>query len=354
MIRFEFPLFLWLLALTPVWIFIFYWMQHQRLKAAAQFIGKPLLEKVAYSHNFRRGLIRGWLWATIWILVVIGIANPQVGTKLEEVKREGIDIVIALDLSTSMLCEDFSPSRIENAKHEILKFVSGLKGDRVGLVAFAGSAIVHCPLTDDYGAVKLLVKIMDPNLVPEPGTALADAIESAQKSFNLPEVHSKVIVIITDGEDHEERAVEAAKKANEDGIRIYTIGMGTPSGAPIPLKNAGSKGSDFQRDQTGEVVVTKLNEILLTKIADAGQGRYLRGTQGGQELEAIWTDINSMEKQEFGKKQFTAFEDRFQYAVFPALLLLLSEFFISERRSASGWKKKWFKGWSFRKGSTIQ
>ncbi|HEY3294194.1 MAG TPA: VWA domain-containing protein [bacterium] len=332
MIRFDHPWMLWLLLLVPVWVAGMMVMLKLRRRAGEAFVARSLLERVAYSLSFTRLRAKMILWIIAWGLLVVAAADPQVGTKLEEVKKKGIDIMLAVDLSTSMLCEDLSPSRLENAKHEISKFVDGLKGDRVGIVAFAGTAIVHCPLTTDYGAAKLLTKVMNPDLMPEQGTAIADAIDAAKKAFNSPEVKSKVLVIITDGEDHEQAAIDAAKEAAKEGIRIYTIGVGTPSGAPIPMKNGKPTDNGFKRDPSGQVVVTRLNEVLLQQIADAGNGKYLHGTQSGKELDAIWSDISSMEKTEFGKKQFTAFEDRFQYLVLPALLLLLGEFFLSERK----------------------
>jgi Ca-activated chloride channel family protein len=241
-------------------------------------------------------------------------------------------VVIALDISNSMLCEDIRPSRLESARNEILKFVGGLKGDRVGLVAFAGGAITHCPLTTDYGAVKMLVKIMSPDLVPEQGTVITDALDQATRAFGEDETKSRVVVIITDGEDQEEEAVEAAKKAAEAGIIVYTIGLGTAQGAPIPLRDERGNPAGFKRDAAGAVIVTRLNEPLLERVAEAGGGRYLRGSQSAQELQSIWDDIGRMEKSDFGKKQFTSFEDRFSYFVLPALLLLIWELFVSERR----------------------
>jgi Ca-activated chloride channel family protein len=331
-IRFEYPFFLWLLLLTPLWVAGLLWALTKRRRATSKFVSEKLLARVAYSLSETRLRLKIIVWVVAWTLLILGAAGPQVGTKLEEVKREGIDVVLAIDVSTSMMCEDLSPSRLENAKHEMQKFVSGLKGDRVGIVAFAGTAIVHCPLTTDYGAAKLLIRILQPDLLPEQGTALADAIQAAQKSFDNPDVKSRVLVIISDGEDHEEAAVEAATKAAQEGVRIYTIGMGTPQGAPIPLKDKRGADAGFKRDKAGAIVVTRLNDLLLQRIADAGNGKYLRGTQSSQELDAIWNDISTMEKKEFGKKQFTSFENRFQYLVFPALLLLLIEFFISERK----------------------
>lgn len=332
MIRFEFPVLLWLLLLTPLWGAGLWFALARRRRAAAKFASDAVLARVAYSVSPTRLRWKMNVWVIAWTLLVIGAAGPQVGTKMEEVKREGIDVVLAVDVSNSMLCNDLSPSRLENAKNELLKFVGGLKGDRVGIVAFAGSAIVHCPLTSDYGAVKLLIRILDPNLVQEQGTALADAIDAARTSFNNPEVKSRVLVIITDGEDHEEAAIDAAQKAAGEGIRIYTIGMGTPQGAPIPVKDKRGMDAGFRRDKNGGIIVTRLNDLLLQRIAEAGNGEYLRGTQSGQELGTIWSDIAAMEKKEFGKKQFTSFENRFQYLVLPALLLLIAEYFISERR----------------------
>jgi Ca-activated chloride channel family protein len=273
------------------------------------------------------------LWLTALTLLIVGAADPQVGTKLEEVKREGIDIVIALDVSNSMLCEDLAPSRLDNAKHEIQRFINGLSGDRVGLVAFAGTAILHCPLTTDYGAAKLLVRVLDVDLVPEQGTALAEALDAARQAFPDEGGGSRVIVVISDGEDHEAQAIELAKEAAEGGIAVYTIGMGTPQGAPIPILNPKTRTSDYKRDKAGNIVVTRLNEVLLRQVAEAGSGDYYRATQSGAELEAIWEAIGHMEKRELGKKQFTAFEDRFQYLVLPGLILLLAEFFIGEKKN---------------------
>ena len=329
---------LWLLFLIPLWAALLVWAFYRRRSALNAFVSPKLLDRIASSLSWTRLRWKSILWVTAWLLLVLGASDPQVGTRLEEVKREGIDIVIALDVSNSMLCEDLSPSRIENAKHEIQTFIDGLSGDRVGLVAFAGSAINHCPLTTDYGAAKLLTRVMDVDLVAEQGTALADALEASKQCFNDEDSGSRVIVVISDGEDHEEQAVEVARQAAQSGIRIYTIGMGTPQGAPIPVMNAKGRTQDFKRDKSGGIVVTRLNEVLLRQVAEAGNGEYYRASQSGQELEAIWADIAQMEKRELGKKQYTAFEDRFQYFVLPALLLLLIEFFLSERKGS--WKDR--------------
>jgi len=334
MIRFEYPLLLWLLMLLPVWIAVFVWTLRLRKRASASFVSPNLFQRIARAHSEGRLRVKALLWAVAWGLLVMGAAGPQVGTRMEEVKRAGVDVMLAVDVSTSMLCQDIAPTRLENTKQEIQRFIGGLKGDRVGIVAFAGNSVVLCPLTTDYGAAKLLVRVLQPDLVSDPGTALADAIEAARKSFNAPDVKSRVIVIITDGEDHEERAVEAAKAAADEGIRIYTIGMGSPGGGPIPIKDGKGNDAGFKRDRSGGVVVSRLNEVLLQRVAETGGGRYLRATQSAQELDAIWSDLSSMEKSEFGQKQYAGFENRFQYLVFPAFLILLAEFFVSERKDS--------------------
>lgn len=354
MIRFEHPLFLWLLLAVPVWIGLIWFALRQRKIAARKFVGAALFEQIVRAFSPARLRWKASLWLCAWAFAVVGLANPQVGTKLEEVKREGIDVVIALDLSNSMLSEDIRPSRLESAKNEIMKFVNGLKGDRVGLVAFAGTALTHCPLTTDYGAVKLLIRVMDTNMIPEQGTAIADAIKQAQVSLKSEETKSKVLVIITDGEDQEEEAVEAAKAAaTENGLRIYTIGLGTPAGAPIPIKDENGRPAGFKKSKSGEIIVTRLNEGLLERIADAGDGKYLRGSQSAQELQTIWSDIESMEKAEFGKKKFTSFESRFGYLVVPAFLLLLGEFLLAERKRTEGWKFVLGRKPNFRKGVRV-
>ncbi len=332
MIRFAHPEWLWLLLAIPLCAAILWWAERRRRAAARAFVAVELVEVMAHTHSALKIRWKRALWLAAVTLGIVGLAGPQIGTRLEEVKREGIDIFIGLDVSASMLCEDVRPSRLESAKHEILRFVNGLEGDRVGLVAFAGSAVIHCPLTTDYGAAKLLVKVMSPDLLPEPGTALAEAIDAARRSFRREEGKSKVLVLVTDGEDHEEKAVEAAEDAANEGIRIYTVGLGTSRGAPIPLYDSRGNRAGFRKDKNGEVILTRMNDLLLQRIAEAGGGQYLRGTQSGEELEAVWADIASMEKKELGAKQFAAFEHRFQYLILPALILLIVEFFLSERR----------------------
>ncbi len=337
MIRFEHTGWLWLLLLVPICAVFLWWVERGRRKASQAFIAADLLDQIAYVHSSLKSRWKHILWLFALMLSIVALAGPQVGTRLEEVKREGIDIFIGLDVSTSMLCEDIKPNRLENAKHEIVRFINGLKGDRIGLIAFAGSAVVHCPLTTDYGAAKLLVNVMSPNLLPEPGTALSDAIDAAHRSFKREETKSKVLVLVTDGEDHEANSVDAASDAAKDGIRIYTIGLGTTQGAPIPIYGSTGSRMEYKKDNGGDIVLTRLNEVLLQQIAEAGGGQYFRGSQGASELETIWKEIGAMEKRELTAKKFAAFEPRFQYLLLPAFVLLLLEFFISEKRGVV-WK----------------
>lgn len=332
MIKFLHPELLWLLLLIPVvaaaWVFLIY----RNRNLAAQIVPIPLLNRVAYGQSDWRKWTRMSIWLSAATLLIVAVARPQIGTRLEEVKREGVDVLIAIDVSQSMLCEDYAPSRLESAKFAIQKFVNGLRGDRVGMIAFAGSAVYHCPLTTDYGAVKLLNRVLSTTIVPEPGTAVADAIRMASQAFSEDEdTKSKVLVVITDGEDHEEDATNAASEAHDQGVTIYTIGMGTPSGAPIPQLDASGRKLGYKKDAQGQIIVTRLNEERLVEIAEAGGGKYQRATPGGKELDLIWSDLSKMEQTEFGQMQFTGYEDRFMYFAFPALLLLILEFLIGER-----------------------
>jgi Ca-activated chloride channel family protein len=264
--------------------------------------------------------------------VILGAANPQIGTKFEEVKREGVDIMIALDVSNSMKAEDLKPNRLENAKQEISRMINKLQNDRIGLIVFAGESYLQLPLTTDYSAARLILSTIDVDVVPVPGTAIGSALRLAMKSFAEGEKKHKVIVLITDGENHEDDAIAAAKDAAKEGVVIHTVGLGSPEGSPIPIYQ-GDYQVGFKKDADGNVVITKLDEQGLQQIADIGGGKYVRATNQQNEFDSIFKEIQSMEKKEFGAKVFTEYEDRFQYALGAALVLLMAEFFISERKN---------------------
>jgi len=270
--------------------------------------------------------------------IVMGIANPQIGSKMEEVKREGVDLIIAVDLSNSMMAEDIQPNRLERAKRAIFKLIDKLRGDRIGLVVFGGEAFVQLPITTDYSAAKLFLSTMSTDIMPTQGTAIGDAIELSLESFGNEESEqayagkNRAIIIITDGENHEDDAVEAAAAAADEGVIVHTIGMGLAKGAPIPIYR-GKNQVGFRKDKEGSTIITKLNETMLQQIAAAGNGIYIRANNVQTGLGVLFTELNKMEKVKFGSKVFSDYEDRFQYFLGLAIILLILEFFISERKN---------------------
>jgi Ca-activated chloride channel homolog len=339
MIRFAHSEYLYAIALLPLLVILFLWAVRSRRKALEAFGNVVLMKQLMpASSGLKRAAKSALLFAALGFLI-LGLANPQIGTKLEEVKREGVDIMIALDVSNSMKAEDIKPNRLESAKQEISRLFDKLQNDRIGLIVFGGESYLQLPLTTDYSAARLLLSTVDVDIVPVPGTAIGSAIRLAMKSFSSGERKYKVLVLITDGENHEDDAIAAAKDAHAEGVVIHTIGMGSPGGAPIPVYQENTQ-IGFKKDGEGNTVITKLDEQALTQIAEAGGGKFIRATSAQNELDAVFKEVESMEKKEFGAKVFTEYEDRFQYLLGACLVLLLAEFFLSERRSRvlSRWK----------------
>ena len=291
-----------------------------------------LVEKLSRSTSRGRQILKAALIILGILFMTLALARPQIGTRLEEVRREGVNIIVALDVSLSMLAEDIKPNRLAKAKHEISAFIDLLEGDRIGLIAFAGEAFVQCPLTLDYGAAKTFLDIMDPSLIPEPGTNVGEAIALAIKNFEAQERKYKVLVLITDGEDHGGEPVRMAEVADKEGIVIYTVGIGSPKGVPIPLYGGGGNQKGFKKDRKGEVILTKLDQITLGKIALTSGGKYYQSVTGEVKLELVYNEISKMEKKELASMKFSQFEDRFQYILTIAIILLLVELFIPERK----------------------
>jgi Ca-activated chloride channel family protein len=339
MIRFANIEMLYGLALIPVMVALSLLFARLRKLSRRKFGDEPILDRLAEGVSRSKRTWKFVILVSAIALILIAMARPQIGTRLEEVKQEGVDIFIALDVSLSMKAEDIKPNRLEKAKFEIRNLVSRLAGDRIGLVVFAGDAFTQFPLTTDYSAANLFLDITDVDDVPVPGTAIGSAIEHAMESFDTKDNTTKVIVVITDGENTDGDAMEAATEAAKQGVLLYTIGLGSPTGAPIPVYNASGAQVDFKRDKTGGVVVTKLDEASLERIAEIGKGKYFRGTNAQDELDEIYKNINALQKREFGTKQFTDYEDRFQYFLVPALLLLIIEVMLSEKRV--GWWARW-------------
>jgi len=328
MIRLANPQYLWLLWLGLAALTLVIYALRKRRLEREKFTGTELLYKLVPDLSRSKILFKSLLLVSAVFLIVWTIADPQIGTRIEEVKREGVDIIVAVDVSNSMIAEDVAPNRLYKAKHVLSSFIGRLKGDRIGVIAFAGAAFVQCPLTLDYSAAKMYTDILDTALIPVQGTALAEAIKMAEQGFVGRETSQKVLVILTDGEDHEASVDAAVESARKNGVVIYTVGMGSPGGAPIP----GSGG--YLQDRTGSVVLSKLNEGLLSDIALKTGGGYYRATTGENELDKIYEKIFGMDKTELSSRQFTGYEDRFQYFAALALLLLLLEIAVSERKGS--------------------
>ena len=331
MIRFLHEEYLWILAILPLLVVLAFVVYGARRRAMKTFSTPEMMRRLApEASRFKRPVKFALLLAAV-ALIILALANLQIGTRLEEVKQEGVDIFIAMDVSLSMKAEDIKPNRLEKAKLEIRNLIDRLGGDRIGLVVFAGEAYTQFPLTTDYSAANLFLDVLDVDAVGLPGTAIGLAIRRAVDSFDFTEATTKVIVIITDGENTEGEVMDAAKEAAGKGILIYTIGMGSPSGAPIPVYGSSGQQTDFKRDRVGSVVVSRLDEVTLEKLAATGNGKYFRATSSQDELDGIYKDVSALQKKEFGVKQFTDYESRFQWFIAAALVLLLMEFMLSEK-----------------------
>jgi Ca-activated chloride channel family protein len=263
---------------------------------------------------------------------IFGLSGPQFGTKLRETKRKGVEIIIALDVSNSMMAEDIQPNRLERAKQAISKLVDQLRNDKIGLIVFAGEAFTQLPITTDYVSAKMFLSNISTNIVPVPGTAIGAAINLAEKSFTPEGKSDKAIIVITDGENHEDDAVGMATEARGKGIFVHTIGIGLPQGAPIPTES-GNNQKNYLKDNEGNVVISKLNEVLLQQIATAGNGIYIRATNTQIGLNTIFDEISKMNKTEYKAKRYAEYEDQFQWPFGIAILLLVIELLVLERRT---------------------
>ena len=274
---------------------------------------------------------KGWLkislLAAAWFFFVIGLARPQLGARLKEHQSQGVEVMVALDVSNSMLAEDYSPNRLERSKLAISRLVDKLQGDRIGLVVFAGEAFVQLPITADYVSAKVFLKSIDTESVPIQGTALSEALMASARSFSTQSERSRAIILITDGEDHEGEAIEAARAIAEQGIRIYCIGVGSPQGKPIP------KNGSLLKDASGEIVVTRLNEEILQEIAGAGNGKYVRAGAAEFGLNPIIDDIRTLDKEQFNSVVFEDFDEQFMYFFAIALFFLILELLVSDTKA---------------------
>jgi Ca-activated chloride channel family protein len=331
MFRFGNIEYLYLLVIIPALIMLFMILFSLRKKALKRFGNMQVIEPLMPGLSFARPVIKFMLIVVALASLIFGIARPQFGSKLREIKREGVEIIIALDVSNSMMAEDIQPNRLERAKQAIAKMVDRLVNDKIGLIVFAGDAYIQIPITTDYVSAKLFLNTISTDIVPKQGTAIGSSIELGMKSFTQQEETSKALIIITDGENHEDDAMETAKAAVEKGIKVHTIGIGLPKGAPIPVYSGGQK--NYLKDNSGETVISKLDEDMLRKISAAGEGVYIRSTDTRVGLDKLFDEINKMEKQEMEAKVYSDYDERFQYVFAIGLFFLLLEFFILERKN---------------------
>jgi len=341
MFRFEHIEYLYALLLIPFFslLFIFYGIWKKR--AVRKFGEWEVIAQLMPLFSGKRLVLKFIILMLAFGFLIIGLANPQIGSKLEKVQRKGADLIIALDVSNSMLSQDIRPDRLTRAVQGISKLIDRLEGDRLGIVVFAGKAYVQLPITTDYAAAKMFLSTISTQMVPSQGTAIGDAIELAVQSFKEDE-RSKAIIIITDGENHEGNVMEAAQAVTEKGIKIFTIGMGSPEGSPIPLFDTYGRQTGYKTDRQGQIIVSKLDETTLQQLASAGNGIYVRASTGQDGLSRILDEINALEKQEIETKMFSEYEGRFQYFLAISLFFLILEFLIPERKSKWAHKIKLF------------
>ena len=329
MFRFEEPTYLYLLLLLPFLAAFYLYSNYRRRKAIRKFGDPVLMAQLMPDESKYRPDVKFWLvFAAIGLFAVL-LARPQFGSKLETVKRQGVEVMIALDISNSMLAQDVQPSRLEKAKRLVAQLVDKMENDKVGMIVFAGDAFTQLPITSDYISAKMFLESINPSLISKQGTAIGAAINLATRSFTPQEGVGRAVIVITDGENHEGGAVEAAKAAAEKGIQVSVLGVGMPDGAPIPVEGT----NDFRRDRDGNVVVTRLNEQMCQEIAQAGDGIYVRVDNSNAAQKVIAQEINKMAKADVETQVYTEFNEQFQAVAWIILLLLLAEMLILERKN---------------------
>ena len=329
MFRFANPDFLYLLFILPVLIAFYVYAYIQKKKALKRLGNPALLLQLMPEVSSKRQFLKFWFLFGAITAVIFVIAGPQFGSKLETVKRQGVEIMVCLDVSNSMLAEDVSPNRLEKSKQMLSKLTDGFTNDKVGLIVFAGDAYTQLPITSDYISAKMFLSSINPSMVSTQGTSIGAAINLAVRSFTPSETSDKTIVLITDSENHEDDAVSAADAATEKGIHFNIVGIGLPKGSPIPL--AGS--NNYMKDNNGNVVITMLNEQMCQEIAAAGKGMYVRADNSNSALKALQKEIDKMKKTELDSKVYSEYDEQFQMVAWIALLLLIVELLIFDRKN---------------------
>lgn len=331
MFRFANQDYLYMLLLLPVLISLFIFNEYRRRQALKKLGESKLVGRLTPELSGSRPVIKFLFFILALSSVIIILARPQFGARIEEVKREGVEVIIALDVSNSMLAEDIQPNRLTRAKQAISRLVDNLSDDKIGLVVFAGDAYTQIPVTTDYVSAKMFLSTISPDMVPKQGTAIGAAISLASRSFTPGEDRSKAMIIITDGENHEDDPVPEAEEASKAGIIIHTIGIGSSEGVPVPV-GAGT-GRDYLKDSDGSTVITKLDEEILKSIALSAGGKYIRASNTNIGLDEIFNDIRKMKQDELESTMYTEYNDQFQIFSFIAVVFLILDIIVMERKN---------------------
>ncbi len=330
MFRFAYPQYLLLLLLIPILVILYVVITRYKRRQLEAFGARELIQPLMPNKSSWRPWLKFILELLAFICIVIAVARPQAGSKSQTVKRQGIELMIAMDVSNSMMAEDkTSISRLDRAKQLLSKIIDKSQNDRLGLIVFAGDAYIQLPITCDYVSAKMYLNNITTNAVPRQGTSIGAAIDMANMAFGEPNEKSRAIVLITDGENHTDDALGAAKRAHEKGISIFVVGIGKPEGSPIPILGS----NDFKRDREGNVVITKLNEDMCRQIAQAGGGMYVHADNTNTALRALTNELDKLAKSEIESKVYTAYNEQYQSFVVMAILFLLIDFIILSRQN---------------------
>lgn len=332
MYQIDEPIYFYFLTLLPIiwlgYLLVYRW----KIKTQSIFADKTLMERLSPNRSFFKPFLKLLILSLCILFLIFGLVNPKIGTELETVKREGVDIVFVVDVSKSMLAEDIAPNRLEKSKRLVSAIINQLVSDRVGIIAYAAQAIPQLPITTDYGAAKMFLQSLNTDMLSSQGTAVDSALDLSRTYFNDQDQTNRVVFLISDGEDHSDEAEKAAMRANEFGIKIFTFGVGTESGAPIPIKRNGIV-ETYKKDLEGNVVITKKNPDILKAISEVSNGAYYDGNDTDLVLDFVEQTLKEMDKKEFEAKKFVSYKDQFQIFLLIAFVLLLLEVFIFETKT---------------------
>ena len=337
MYQLEEKIWFWAFIIIPVILMVFLWTFFWKKRIQKSFGSAVVLKRLSPDLSFFKSSLKFITLCLAVGFLMIGLINPKIGTKLETIKREGVDIVFAIDVSKSMLAEDVAPNRLEKSKQLVTQIINNLASDRVGIIAYAGKAFPQLPITTDYASAKMFLQSMNTDMLSSQGTAINEAIQLSRNYFDDEEQTNRVLIIISDGEDHNDLSIEVAEAASEEGIKIYTIGVGSENGGPIPLKRNGVVRS-YKKDQNNETVITKLNKETLRLIANEAKGSYIDGSQTAAVVEQVRAILSVMDKKEFEAKEFAEYKDQFQWFLGVGLFFLILDVLLLERKTA--WLKR--------------